>query len=83
MKLSRLIMLGSAAMLAISTTWIVSSSPAGAQESDQSTVSQASDVWGNQGAVDSSNSSDAQAAPDPEVTPDVAAPINSNGTMGW
>jgi hypothetical protein len=74
MKLSRLIMLGSAAMFAVSTTWIVSPSPAGAQESDQSAASQASDVWGNQGADDSSDSSGAQAVPDAEVAPDVAAP---------
>jgi hypothetical protein len=49
MKLSRLIMFGSAAMFAVSTTWIVSPSPARAQESDQSAVTQASDVWGNRG----------------------------------
>jgi hypothetical protein len=79
MKVSRLIMFGSAAMFAVSTTWIVSPSPARAQESDQSAVSQASDVWGNQGAVDSSDSSDAQSAPDAEVSPDVAVPITVTG----
>jgi hypothetical protein len=60
-------------MFAVSTTWIVSPLSARAQESNQSAVTQASDVWGNQGAVD--DNSDAQSAPDTEVSPDVAAPI--------
>jgi hypothetical protein len=79
MKLSRLMMFGSAVMFAVSTTWIVPPSPASAQESDPSAVSQASDVGEARGPSDSSDSSGAQASPDTEVAPEFAAPITVTG----
>jgi hypothetical protein len=79
MKLSRVFLFGSAAMFAAATSCLISIPSAHAQDSDQSAVAQASDVWGSQGPDDTTDGSDAAATPDTEVAPDVKPPLTVSG----
>jgi len=79
MKLLRLFVCGSAAVFAVASMSVISAPSARAQESDQSAVARASDVWGSQGPADTSDGSDAAATPDTGVAPDVKPPLTVTG----
>jgi hypothetical protein len=77
MKLTRRVVFASAAIFA-ATTCVVSPLSTSAQESDQSTGAQTSDVWGNQGLPDSAADSDTEVNPD-DSTPDSNPPLTVTG----